>query len=362
MRLNRINYRSLFANTWLLLGVAVATAGGITWLTYGYITTNEARIKAEAESRQRHPGVSVVVPNSDVPAGTALASGLFVAREIPADLVYDDMLRAGDFDQFRLATLVKPVRRGRPLRAQDIDALRARDFSDTLPAGMRALTLTIDTVNSTDSMLRPGNRVDLYWLGSRRGAAVADGTGTGGDAQSILLLLPDVLVMATGNDTRPRDAGEAARDMADGASADRYSTVTLQVPVAEATRIVLAQRLGTVRLILRNSEDKAKPPERLDDTRLFAATSGSVTAAPDVVEIIRGGGGSTVSTQVASERDAPAPKAASSTTALAASPQPASASPRPAERPRHDPATARQQVDALARRLQAAIDAAGASR
>lgn len=349
MIFNRINYRSLFANTWLLVAIAIATAGGITWLTYSYITASEARIKAETRRQAR--GVSVVVPRADAPAGTPLASDVFVARDIPADLVYDDMLRADDFNRFRLATLVKAVRRGRPLRAQDIDALRARDFSDILPAGTRALTLQIDTVNSTDSMLRPGNRVDLYWIGKNPDSTTKNGSDEAGGAQSILLLMPDVLVLATGNDVRPRDSGEAARDMADGAQRENYATVTLQVPVAEAARIVLAQRVGTLRLILRNSEDGAEPPpKRIDELRLFAAAPGGAVAEGDVVEIITGGNGSATTLRIAT--------AQADTDVLASAPALAPQT-KPDARPRAA-SSAYQQANALAHRLQAETDAARA--
>jgi pilus assembly protein CpaB len=348
---NRINYRSLFANTWLLLGIAVAMAGGITWMTYRYITASEERIRAETRHQAR--GVSVVVPSADVPAGTPLTSNVFVARDIPADLVYDDMLRADDFNQFRLGTLVKAVRRGRPLRAQDVDALRARDFSDILPAGTRALTLQINTVDSTDSMMRPGNRVDLYWIGKNPDSMTSGGSGEAGDAQSILLLMPDVLVLATGNDVRPRDAGEAARDMAEGAQRESYATVTLQVPVAEAARIVLAQKVGTLRLILRNSEDRATPPpKRLDELKLFAATSGGTVAEGDIVEIITGGSGNG---SAAMSRIAAAPDDGG---VPASSPAPASPS-KPAARPQAA-GRAYQQANALAHRLQAEMSAADA--
>lgn len=355
MIFNRINYRSLFANTWLLIAIAIATAGGITWMTYGYITASEARIKAETRHQAR--GVSVVVPRADAPAGTPLASDMFVARDIPADLVYDDMLRADDFNRFRLATLVKAVRRGRPLRAQDIDALRARDFSDILPAGTRALTLQIDTVNSTDSMLRPGNRVDLYWIGKNPDSMTRNGSDEGGGAQSILLLMPDVLVLATGNDVRPRDSGEAARDMADGAQRENYATVTLQVPVAEAARIVLAQQVGTLRLILRNSEDGAEPPpKRLDEPRLFAAAPSGAVAEGDVIEIITGGNGNgngsaTTSRIAAAQADVDVPASAP-----ALAPQS-----KPAARLRAA-SSAYQQANALAHRLQAEADVAAAPR
>ncbi|WP_186139122.1 Flp pilus assembly protein CpaB [Burkholderia gladioli] len=354
MIFNRINYRSLLANTWLLIGMAVAAAGGITWATYRYMLASEARIKAEAAERREGPGVSVVVPRADVPAGTPLDSAVFVAREISADLVYDDMLQVDDFTHHRNAVLVKPVRRGRPLRLQDVDVTRARDFSDTLAAGMRALTLPIDAINSTDSMLRPGNRVDLYWVGTL--SFVTRSGDPAGDTKSIRLLMPGVLVLATGHDVRPRDAGEAARDMADGARRDAYGTVTLQVPVAEAARIALAQKLGGLRLVLRNSKDPGDPVQRgLDETELFAARADAPADDRERVEIITGGGKSTT-VQVAID---PVDVNVRSTASSAASP--AGEPPSPVA-PASAAGSAYRQANAIARRLQAETGAADASR
>ncbi|POS03236.1 Flp pilus assembly protein CpaB [Burkholderia gladioli] len=354
MIFNRINYRSLLANTWLLIGIAVAAAGGITWATYRYMLVSEARIKAEAAERREGPGVSVVVPRADVPAGTPLDSAVFVAREISADLVYDDMLQVDDFTHHRNAVLVKPVRRGRPLRLQDVDVTRARDFSDTLAAGMRALTLPIDAINSTDSMLRPGNRVDLYWVGTL--SFVTRGGDPAGDTKSIRLLMPGVLVLATGHDVRPRDAGEAARDMADGARSDGYATVTLQVPVAEAARIALAQKLGGLRLVLRNSKDPGDPVQRgLDETELFAARADAPADDRERVEIITGGGKSTT-VQVAID-----PVDVNVRSAAASAASPAGEPPSPVA-PASAAGSAYRQANAIARRLQAETGAADASR
>ncbi|MDN7452309.1 Flp pilus assembly protein CpaB [Burkholderia cenocepacia] len=353
--LKRINYRSLFANTWVMVGMAVALAGGVTWITYRYITASEARIKAEAESRTQTRGIAVVVPRADVPAGTPLSSDVFVAREIESDLVYDDMLRVDDFEQFRLATLARPVRRGRPLRAADIDALRARDFSDIVPAGMRALTLQIDTVNSTDSMLRPGNRVDLYWLGKNPDPL---GKQSSSGDQAILLLMPDVTVLATGNDTRARDAGEAARD---GVASEQYSTVTLQVPVADAARIVLAQKVGTLRLILRNSDDRNNAiPGRLDEKALFATVRRD-ESAPDaaVIELITGGDGRSSTSLLAVDPAGHADVATEPGRADNAVP-PARRAPAPASPDaRRDRHSAYRQANALAKKLQAESNPAG---
>ncbi|MFP3693723.1 RcpC/CpaB family pilus assembly protein, partial [Burkholderia sp. SIMBA_048] len=76
------------------------------------------------------------------------------------------------------------------------------------------------------------------------------------DGKAVRLLLPDVLVLATGQSVKPRTAGDAdeTRSMS---NASRYDTVTMQVPAADAPRVVLAQKLGALRLILRNADDNA---------------------------------------------------------------------------------------------------------
>jgi Flp pilus assembly protein CpaB len=139
--LKKINLRSLLGNSWVLLILAVLVAGGLTFLLYKYLTDRENNLKAEMAARRVRAGIEVVVPAQDSPIGTPLSNGNFVSREIAPDLVYDDMIRADAFQQYRSSHLVKPVRRGLPLRAGDIDALSGRDFADRVPLGQRAITV-----------------------------------------------------------------------------------------------------------------------------------------------------------------------------------------------------------------------------
>jgi pilus assembly protein CpaB len=303
--LKKINLRSLFANSWVLLFLAVVVAGGLTFLLYKYLDDRETKLKADISAQRVRAGVQVVVPASDAPVGTPLSSSLFVAREIPADMVYDDMIRPEDFPQYRASYLVKPLRRGLPLRAADIDALRGRDFSDILPPGQRALTLEIDTVNATALLLRPGNRVDLYWLGK---AFHEDRTSD--DKKVAQLIMPDVLVLATGQDIRPRDAGEAAQQDQTNPNSSAmsrqqgvgYSTVTLQVPVEDVARIALAQKIGVLRLILRNADDKGSDgPPLVQESDVFVdpaqrmPTATGTGPSRQIVELIAGGGANNTS-------------------------------------------------------------------
>lgn len=356
----KIKLRSLLANSWVLLFLAVLIAGGLTYLLYKYLNDRENKLKADIAAHGVRAGIEVVVPARDVPVGTPLTSDDFVAREIAADLVYDDMIRADDFQQYRAAHLVKAVRRGLPLRAGDVDALRGRDFSDALPAGQRAVTIEIDTVNSTALLIRPGNRVDLYWLGKAYHENQAN------DEKKVAqLLMPNLLVLATGQDMRARDAGEAAQpDQANANSSAMsrqegmgYTTITLQVPVDEVARVALAQKIGGLRLILRNAEDKGDAgPQLVQESEVFTDPSQGNRATggrpPQLVEMIAGGGSNGASVLMpqgspsgnAADTARPATNAADTTQATQPSPA----------LPQRQPSLY-EQANAIAQQLQTAV-------
>ncbi|CAE6763216.1 hypothetical protein R69927_03896 [Paraburkholderia domus] len=353
--LKKINLRSLLGNSWVLLILAVLVAGGLTFLLYKYLTDRENNLKAEMTARRVRAGIEVVVPAQDSPIGTPLSNGNFVSREIAPDLVYDDMIRADAFQQYRSSHLVKPVRRGLPLRAGDIDALSGRDFADRVPLGQRAITVEIDTVNSTALMLRPGNHVDVYWVGK-----VFHADQTSDEKKMAQLIMPNVLILATGQDMRPRDAGEAQEQeqaIANSSAMNRqegmgYTTVTLQVPVDEAPRIALAQKTGGLRLILRNSEDKGTDdvPLLVRDSDVFIDMGRKKTAATDgpVVEVISGGGATsgTIVPQGAPSANVQA--------AADATPAPVNGTPPISVSPQRQPSFY-EQANAIAQQLQKAV-------
>ncbi|MFM0341055.1 Flp pilus assembly protein CpaB [Paraburkholderia fungorum] len=357
--LKKINLRSLLGNSWVLLILAVLIAGGLTFLLYKYLTDRENKLKADMAARRVSSGIEVVVPAQDVPVGTPLSSSDFVSREIAPDLVYDDMIRADSFPQYRSSRLVKAVRRGLPLRAGDIDALRGRDFSDILPAGQRAVTVEIDTVNSTALMVRPGNRVDVYWVGKTFSL-----DHSSDETKMAQLIMQNVLVLATGQDMRPRDAGEAMEhDQANANSSAMsrqdgmgYTTVTLQVPADDAPRIALAQKIGGLRIILRNADDHGVDvPVLVKESDVFMdvgrkKTTASASAA--TVEVIAGGGAnSTVLTpQGASSGGQDTPPAAAPAPANAVRPTSSAPSDTAVRRP-----SVYEQANAIAQQLQKAV-------
>lgn len=290
--LKKIKVQSLASNPWVLLVIAVLAAGLLTFWVSRFLEGREAALKARlAEEMNRQKRVSVLVPVRDLPVGTAVGSDEFAARDVPADLVFDDVIRASEFDAVTDLKLVRAVARGRPVRRADLEALRARDFSDMLEVGKRALTIEIDSVNSAAKMLKPGNHIDLYLLTS--GAASSKsmtGKPAGGDSEKTArLLLSNVVVIATGQDVRARDLGEAFDQRAgqDGRAQDGqgYDSLTLSVSPEQAARISLAQKVGSLRAVLRNAADKRDTPSiALQEHALFTADQGE----SDVVQYIVG--------------------------------------------------------------------------
>jgi pilus assembly protein CpaB len=234
--------------TWLMLGIAVVLGLGATWLTIQYLKAREARMEADLADRSRGgPTVRVVVPIKDMLKGMTIDGSVVAGREVQSDLVYPDTLTPDTFDKYQGAKLTKDVLRGRPLSASDLES-KDRDFSDLLEEGQRAITISVDDLNSIAQMVRPGNLVDLFLiLPDLSDLSTANN-------QQVVLLMQRLKVIATGQAVR----GAAAEDASSGAppGASRYTTFTFEVTPEQAARIALAQQLGTFRAVLRSEPDQ----------------------------------------------------------------------------------------------------------
>jgi pilus assembly protein CpaB len=270
---------------WLLMGAAVVLGLIATWVTTQYLKTREARIEAEAKKRASGgTTVEVVVPRRNLPKGAVVDGGSMAAREVVADTIYDETVLASDFGKVQGAKLARPVEQGRPLRRSDLD-IRAKEFSETLADGMRAITIEIDEINSIAQMVRVGNRLDLMLI-------VSDGDGGG---QQVLSLLQKVKIIATGQIiTRP-----GPTDGTQPTAVQRYSNVTFEVTPEDAARIALAQQMGKIRAVLRSDEDQAMGPfAKVTTQTVLRGTAsrkkkgGDVDGEDVIVEYIVGGKGS----------------------------------------------------------------------
>lgn len=246
MKIQRPNIK--INKTWMMLIVAIILAILTAWLTLQYLTKKEQSIEAEltAKSQQnRGQTIAVVVPIRPLPVGALLNENYVAAREVPVDFIHEDTLTVAQFDAYKGQALIRAVEKGKPLRKGDVHEVFA-DFSGSLKAGTRAITINVDEINSVAHMVEPGNLVDLM--------LVLSGSGEGTTSQTVVPFLDQVKVLATGQKVT-RDDPSAAQ--VDGESRRfSYSNLTLEVTPTQAARLALATELGKIRAVLRNESDK----------------------------------------------------------------------------------------------------------
>lgn len=231
---------------WLVLGGAIVMGLLAAWLSVGYLKNKEAAMADElAEKAKGGPTTSVAVATMDVAKGSVLTGAVVAARDVPTDLLYDDVITAEGFAEVQGKTLIRSLLPGRPLRMSDVIDDRPRDIATELTPGHRALTFDIDEINSFAQMLRAGSHVDLY--------LIAQNPNSASDGQEIRPLLPKVKVLATGQTLQGEGQLQAAHGEAQRPV--NYSNITVDVTPEQAVRIALATQVGKIRAVLRKPED-----------------------------------------------------------------------------------------------------------
>ena len=281
-------------SAWLLLAGAVVLALLMSFAVLRYLQERERAIQEQvAVKAQGGPKITVVVPMRDVPAGTLVTRDVFVSRPIDADLVYPDMVKVPDFDDYANRKILHPILRGRPLRIADVESVD-RSLAMAIPDGYRAITITSDLTNSFSNMLRPGDLVDLYLLATPTDTSTgATRTQSRGDVAS--LFLQGVPILATGRQVFDRNEQEIIRSAPDDGprvQAMDYDTLTLEATSEQAAKIALAQKVGTIRAVLRSHADhKVVTQAPVGASQLFATDAIDQRAAARTVQYIVGGRG-----------------------------------------------------------------------
>jgi pilus assembly protein CpaB len=298
----------------VLVLLAALLAGGVTWVAYYYLQQREEAIKAEVAANARKNAVrkvQVVVPKVDVPAHTVLNGASFVARPVEEDLLYPDVILADDFPAMQGQLVARPVLKGRPVRLSDLMVPEVRDVSTILPAGRRAITIDVDNLNSIAKTLRPNHHVDIFLISKAPklptragGSAAAGATDQNEDAhEQAMLYMQDMVVLATGKefqDVSQADGGAASQMMRPGEVEGKdkdFDSVTLLVTPAEAARLMVGQKMGTFRVVLRGAKDRAPvAPTTLRSDDLLPKSARGRDAG---IEFIVGGSGDKMLSELA---------------------------------------------------------------
>jgi pilus assembly protein CpaB len=217
--------------------IALAIAGVGATCLFMYI----ARFEAETSGG---PKVPVLVATRDIKLGESLTQGMLGIRNLPQAYLEERHVRTGDMQAVLGAQVSSALRANEAVLWSDLATRRSagRVLAGLILPGMRALTINAGSESVFSGLLRPGDRVDVFY--SR-----AQGSGPLATA----VLLQNLVVLAVGVDT-----GETRADRVSG------TAITLSVTTEQAQLLTHARMSGKLGLVLRNSDDivvNSKVPE-----------------------------------------------------------------------------------------------------
>ena len=189
------------------------------------------------QERVIEPGmVEIIVPLESIPPGATLEPKMFHRVKKPDLVVGPDTIR--DLDDIKglysrgVLVAEQPVHRDFLTSLQPVNALTA-----SIPAGYRAIAISVDAISSVEGWAQPGARVDVIWvtrdLGSQMAYAIA----------------PNAKVLSANK------KAEGARVDSKNSDSEVPTTVTLLLSVRDAMRVRLASLNGRLALVLRGSDD-----------------------------------------------------------------------------------------------------------
>jgi pilus assembly protein CpaB len=189
--------------------------------------------------------VSVVFARNVIPKNTQLTAEDVFVSQVPKSM----KLPAGTFRGVNLVEgriTKETIAAGRVLRETNLLGLDESlpDLSQRLPAGHRAVTISVEGADTGGKRLAEGDRIDL--------ALTVEGTHPDlGEVLTRTLLRNVLIVDAEANRPRsrtPRRPGERPT-----------STITVAVPPAEANKLIVAQRTGVLQATLVSAQDADRP-------------------------------------------------------------------------------------------------------
>lgn len=259
----------------VVLIVAIVIGVASTYLAnefiQGRVASYEAKIKGEMRTTK------VVVPKMDLPQGAVVSTENMAIRDVPVLYAHRDVVTPEQFTVAEGQRLSFQLDSGKPLLWAHLEGGSAPTFSGKLPAGKRALTVSVDEINSISGMLQPRDKVDIILTMTRDSK----------DRQKLTFpLMQDVLVLATGTKIN-HDKGVDPKTGQPIAAT--YRTATLLVSQEEAKKIILAQDAGKLTLILRHPDDnKPLPGDRITVAHLLNE-GGPIKRVTNQIEFIVGG-------------------------------------------------------------------------
>ena len=245
----------------VLLAIAAAAMGGCAYLlAHRYLSTQAAVTRQHLAGQ--YAMREVMVAASALPAGATLAAAMLARRAVPERFLASDALDANGAAEVLGRKLNRALNGGEPVTASALSVPVALELSALVAPGLRALTIPVDESSAAAGLISPGDFVDLLLV------THADEAGAG--AASVRPLLQAVRVVATGQQLQRHPTADGVGEEGTAGAGAPYATVTLHVLPEDAERVLLAQRLGELAVLLRPAGDSEPAALRpVDATNLF---------------------------------------------------------------------------------------------
>jgi pilus assembly protein CpaB len=199
-------------------------------------------------------GPKVLVAKKALPVGTIIDADAFTYQPWPKELMQSAYYVEGSpgaNPQALLGQVVRyPITAGQPVTRGSLVGPQDRGFlAAALGAGMRAITVPVNTSTGVAGFVFPGDHVDLMLTEQ------VEGGGDGPALKVTETIIRNIRVLAT--DQRVTD-----KDKDGKVEVKTFTNVTLEVTPRIAEKIAVAQSLGTLSLSLRSLADNGADVER----------------------------------------------------------------------------------------------------
>lgn len=217
--------------TIILLVAAVLTGGAGWFLTQNYIDTQVTDYKSNFDGERQ--AVPVVVASLDLKVGDVISSKNAQIRQIPKAYIHKDSISPREFGKIEGRKIIHKVKKGEAILSVHVNTVKLDGLGSLLKVGERAITIPVDTLDTLSGFLSPGDWVDLYI------------TLKDGERDRTVPLVERVRVLATGKDIDDGIPGKQKN----------FNEITIGVRPVDATRVIHAQTVGDIAVLLRKSED-----------------------------------------------------------------------------------------------------------
>lgn len=254
----------------LLLIVMLLGGGALAWVAF---QSRDQGVQADAP-----PPAAVVrifVSTQPLQAGTLLKDADIREQEVPVASVKEGSFVADDNNraEVRGAMVRRYLEAGQAIMRPDILRPRDRGFlAAVLAPGTRAVSIAVDATTGASGLISPGDIVDIILA-----QEFARGETSAGKRVVAETVLNTVRVIAVDQQIAQ---GAPSAAMLGGSSPSRVaSTISLQVTPEQAAKLVVAERLGRLTLVVRSIE--ADPAPHSVPTTVAGAEAGRGPGKPD---------------------------------------------------------------------------------